>query len=409
MSSAKHPRVDADFRKSIPPLLPEERQGLEESIAREGCRDALVVWKEKDVLLDGHNRLEICKSLGKPYRTKELSFADREAAADWIDSNQLARRNLTPDQASLLRGRRYNRAKKAQGGTGANQHKQKDQIDPSARTAERLGKQHGVSAPTIKRDGAFASAVDKVKAKTPEIEASLIAGKGPARAAVVKAAKLLESNPEKAREVLEGKKTVVEVKREEKAQRQESEREANRSKVEAAEDPATLTGIFSTIIIDPPWDFTEEGDDDVYGRTKPRYAQMAEVDLAKLPVGDRAAKDAHLYLWITNRSLMTGKGWRLCEAWGFRPVTLLTWCKPSIGVGNYFRNSTEHIIFGVKGSLALKNKSTGTWFEWGDGKREHSEKPLESYSLIEACSPGPYLEMFARSKRDGWTSWGAEV
>jgi len=151
--------LDKEFQALIPPLSAEEKAQLEENIVAEGCRDALITWQ--GILLDGHNRYEICERLDIPYRTISIDLPDRDAAADWIDKNQLGRRNLTPDQMSLLRGRRYNRAKKAQGGTGANQYKQKDQNDTSANTAKRLAKEHGVSPATIKRDGKIAAFMDE--------------------------------------------------------------------------------------------------------------------------------------------------------------------------------------------------------------------------------------------------------
>lgn len=201
------------------------------------------------------------------------------------------------------------------------------------------------------------------------------------------------------------------VRRREKERQRETRRDDNRAKAAVAESPRVRIGQarFATILIDPPWDFREEGDDDVYGRTRPTYAQMSDAQIAALPVADLADVDCHLYLWITNRSLLTGKGWRLCEGWGFRPVTLLTWCKPSIGVGNYFRNNTEHLVFAVKGSQPLKRQDVGTWFEAPRGSLGHSSKPDHAYTLIESCSPGPYLELFARAARDGWAVWGADA
>ena len=99
----------------------------------------------------------------------------------------------------------------------------------------------------------------------------------------------------------------------------------------------------------------------------------------------------------------------LLERWGFRYVTALTWCKPSFGMGNYFRGSSEHVLFGVKGSQPLKRKDMGTWFQAPRGPLGHSSKPVEFYDLVESCSPGPYLEMFARSQRAGWSAWGADA
>lgn len=201
--------------------------------------------------------------------------------------------------------------------------------------------------------------------------------------------------------------TSTEGRRKAKTKQRKKKEKENQEKVAAAESPELLTGTFSTIVIDPPWDYTEEGDVDVYGRTKPTYKLMSIEEIGQLPVGSLAADEAHLYLWITNRSMP--KGFGLLDSWGFRFITILTWCKPSIGVGNYFRNNTEHILFGVKGSLPLNRKDVGTWFEAKRGPKGHSSKPKESYELIESCSPGPYLEMFSRLKRDGWASWGAEA
>jgi N6-adenosine-specific RNA methylase IME4 len=163
---------------------------------------------------------------------------------------------------------------------------------------------------------------------------------------------------------------------------------------------------FSTIVLDPPWDWGDEGDQDQLGRAKPTYSTMSLDKLMEFPISDLTEKNAHIYLWITNRSLP--KGFALLEKWGFRYITLITWGKPSFGMGNYFRGQTEHIIFGVKGLLSLLRNDVGTLLLAKKGKR-HSEKPDEFYSLVESCSPGPWLDMFARKQRPGWIVWGAEV
>jgi len=172
--------IDKEFQSLIPPLSPEEKTLLEENINAEGCRDALITWH--GILLDGHNRFEICQRLAIPFRTMDVDLPDRDAAADWIDKNQLGRRNLTPDQMSLLRGRRYNRAKKTKaeaGSMGGSSKGQNDTCLPS--TADRLAKEHGVSPATIKRDGKIAS--------------------------------FLDEHPEEAKEVIQGKKKLKDVKK----------------------------------------------------------------------------------------------------------------------------------------------------------------------------------------------------
>ena len=192
--------------------------------------------------------------------------------------------------------------------------------------------------------------------------------------------------------------------RERKAAMRELKRQENMAKVNGAERPEQLSGVYSTILIDPPWDWGDEGDVDQMGRARPDYHTMSINEIELLPVGDLADENAHIYLWITNRSLP--KGFRLLEAWGFRYITIITWVKPHFGMGNYFRGQTEHILFGVRGSLPLYRHDQGTVFHAGRGPNGHSSKPVEIYELIESCSQGPYLEMFSRSKRLGWISWG---
>ena len=161
--------IDPEFAARIPPLALEERKQLETNIIEHGgARDPLVMWNRKGklVVLDGHNRYEICTRLGLPFDIHELSFTARDKAADWIARNQLGRRNLTPDQMTLLRGRRYNRAKMSHGGereaSGQNVH---------LKTAESLAAEHGVNEKTIRRDGEFAAAVE-----TLGIEREIVAG-----------------------------------------------------------------------------------------------------------------------------------------------------------------------------------------------------------------------------------------
>jgi len=117
------------------------------------------------------------------------------------------------------------------------------------------------------------------------------------------------------------------------------------------------------------------------------------------------ADNAHLYLWTTNAFMVQAH--QVAEAWGFIPRTILTWCKPRLGMGHYYRNTTEHVIFAVRGKLAVLRHDQKTHFEAPVGR--HSEKPQRLYEIIEQTSPGPYLELFARGRRAGWTSYGDEL
>ena len=188
-----------------------------------------------------------------------------------------------------------------------------------------------------------------------------------------------------------------------KENRQEERRAENTEKIEKLATPLDAQGLFQTIVIDPPWDWGDEGDVNQFGRAKPEYSTMPFDEIKNLPVNKIADVNCHLYLWVTNRSLP--KAFALIEAWGFRYITCLTWCKPSIGMGNYFRGSTEQVLFAVKGSQPLKRHDVGTYFTAPRGEG-HSAKPDEFYRLVESCSYAPFIDIFGRKARDGWSVWG---
>lgn len=173
---------------------------------------------------------------------------------------------------------------------------------------------------------------------------------------------------------------------------------------------------FATILADPPWQFKNRT-----GKVAPehkrltRYSTLSLEEIESLPVARLCAEPAHLYLWVPNALLL--EGLRVMQAWGFTYKTNLVWLKvrqdgepDGRGVGFYFRNATELVLFGVRGSnartLAPGRRQVNVL---KTRKREHSRKPDELYDLIQACSPGPYLELFARGTRDGWSAWGNQA
>jgi N6-adenosine-specific RNA methylase IME4 len=176
-----------------------------------------------------------------------------------------------------------------------------------------------------------------------------------------------------------------------------------------------LTGTFGTILIDPPWRFQNRT-----GKMAPehkrlrRYPTMSFDEIASLPVGRYARSQSHLYLWCPNALLDEALG--IMADWGFKYKTNIVWYKvrkdggpDGRGVGFYFRNVTELVLFGVKGSLRTLQPGRRQVNIIRTRKEEHSRKPDELYPIIEACSPGPYLELFARERRSGWIAWGDEV
>jgi N6-adenosine-specific RNA methylase IME4 len=173
---------------------------------------------------------------------------------------------------------------------------------------------------------------------------------------------------------------------------------------------------FGTILADPPWQFQNRT-----GKVSPehkrlsRYGTMTLDEIKALPVSEIAADRSHLYLWVPNALLP--EGLQVMDSWGFRYVSNIVWHKirkdggsDGRGVGFYFRNVTELLLFGVRGKDVRTLLAGRTQVNMLQArKREHSRKPEEQYQLIEQCSWGPRLEMFSRGKRPGWTTWGNQA
>jgi len=170
---------------------------------------------------------------------------------------------------------------------------------------------------------------------------------------------------------------------------------------------------FSTILADPPWQFQNRtGKMAPEHRRLSRYPTMTLQDIKDLPVQDIAEERAHLYMWVPNALLP--EGLQVMESWGFSYKSNLIWYKirkdggPDCrGIGFYFRNVTEVILFGIRGKN-VRTLQPGRTQEniISSRKREHSRKPDEQYDLIESCSWGPYLELFGRGGRKNWLTWG---
>ncbi|HZY68541.1 MAG TPA: MT-A70 family methyltransferase [Devosia sp.] len=173
---------------------------------------------------------------------------------------------------------------------------------------------------------------------------------------------------------------------------------------------------YRTLLADPPWRFTNRT-----GKVAPehrrlnRYGTMSTDEICELPVSEMAETTAHLYLWVPNALLP--EGLKVMDAWGFQYKSNIVWHKvrkdggsDGRGVGFYFRNVTELLLFGVRGKNARTEAAGRSQVNYmSSRKREHSRKPDEQYDLIESCSKGPYLELFARGTRPGWTYWGNQA
>lgn len=199
-------KTDREIKHLLVPLTADEYATLEENIVRDGkCHDSLKVWKEKGILLDGHNRKTICDKHGITYDVEELSFASREAAIAWVYLFHYGRRNQTPEQMAYVRGKRYEAEKQEQGAPEGNRNasKQIDQNDPVV-TADRLAEEFKVGSATIKRDAKFATAVDAIaEALGKDARQQILSRESPVpKGKVQKLASIAQQDPQLAEKVL---------------------------------------------------------------------------------------------------------------------------------------------------------------------------------------------------------------
>ncbi len=336
----------------FPLMNQQEYAGLLSDIRANGLIEPILVDGRTRSIIDGRNRYRACRELGiKP----EFAWWDGDDPTGYIVSKNLHRRHLNESQRAMVA------ARIATLPLGSNQYVGRSIDLPT--TQDEAARLLNVSTPSVKR------------------------------ARVV----LERGTPEQVAAVESGQKAVSAI-------FYDLEREKT---AKLATLTAAPTGRYRCIVLDPPWEGADTGDASPMGCGDPPYATMRLPEIAALPIPDlMEPDDCHVYLWATNRVLPLA--FTLLDTWGIRYITMLTWCKPSVGVGRYYRTNTEHVLFGMTGTRMLARADVGTWFA-ADRQGRHSTKPVEFYEIVEQCSPGPRLEMFARAPREGWTVWGGEA
>lgn len=362
--------VDLEFKTLIPSLDPNELKDLEESILGEGCRDALVVWKETDTLLDGHNRLEICKRLGKPYQIKLLSLPSRDAAKIWIINNQFARRNLSPYQRSVL------------GLKLENIYREK------AKENERLG--GGDKKSGLKNSpNPIITPVDTRK------ELAKIARVSDNTIAKVKAIEE-KATPEQKAKLVTGEATINQV-------YVQVHRQEVKEQIKQTQWP---TGKYRIIYADPPWQYSNSQPD--YQTVQDdHYPTMPLNDICKLPVGEISLDDAVLFLWATSPILEDA--FKVINAWGFKYKASFIWDKVKHNMGHYNSLRHEFLLIAVRGSCQPDNLELFDSVQTIE-RTAHSAKPAAFRTIIGTLYPyGKRIELFARAKANGWEQYGNQI
>ena len=365
-------KVDPEFRAIVPPLTDDERRELEQSILAEGCRDAVVTWD--GIIVDGHNRYDICTAHSIPFRTVPRDFTDRDAAKVWILTNQLGRRNLPPYVQIELREKRRALLR-----------------DEGRERMSEGGKLKG------------SSNVDKPSHDT---QKQLAADVGVGTGTVARAQYVIEHAPEVIKEQARAGEFSVnqaykETKRHEKKKEQESYFEELREK-----EIAPPTGEYDVIVVDPPWPI-EKIERDVRPNQHGKPYRTMSIEEIRDETVIPAAKDCHVFLWTTHRFFPDAV--RMLAAWGIKYVCTFVWKKPGgfqpIGLPQY---NCEFALYARKGAPKfVDTKAFPVCFDSPRGA--HSEKPDLFFETVRRCTAGRRISIYERKRRDGFDIWGDEA
>lgn len=365
-------KIDEEFKKLIPPLTKEEYKGLEKDILANGCRVPLDIWN--GIVIDGHNRYDICKKHNIKYLINNISFDSRTDVLIWIINNQLNRRNISSYDRVILIQRQESliqsikdKAKEKQVEGGKDKVRQKSS-QPPIKTRDELSKLAGVSHDTYRK------------------------------AVIVSQ----EAKPEQIEEMREKKKSINAV-----------YNEIQKAKPKP-ESPPLPEGKYNIIYADPPWRYNDKRGNcsDYAGIT---YPTMTIEEIAVMPIKNISADNCILFIWVTMP--MLDVCFEVITRWGFKYKTCgFVWVKTrpntmiavSHGIGNYTKSNVELCLIATKGQFKRNQKNVEQIVYAPRGR--HSEKPaIIRERIIELCGDVKRVELFARKKVEGWASYGNEI
>lgn len=398
--------IDDGLRWLAPPLRAGEYAQLEENLRRDGCREPLSVWRHggATILLDGHNRYEICQRLGIKFLVDEIELPDYEHARLWVCQRQLGRRNLSDDQRAVV----ANEVRKALAkiGEGRRQARLKRgaKLPAEAKSAptERARRSVAKAAKLPERKLRLAQEVEQA---APELLARVQAG----QLSLVEA-KRLATLPKAARATALGE---FDAGRDVRSAIRTAKRQDYDQRV-AASKPKPLTGTYRILYADPPWKYVGLNQADEYGHAERHYDCLTDEQLCSYRVGGRrpvrelADKNAVLFLWVP--SPLLERSFQVVRAWGFEYKASFVWDKVRHNIGHYNSVRHEFLLICTKGSCKPDTPKLVDSVQSIERSATHSEKPSRFYEIIEAMyDHGRRLELFARRQRQGWDVDGNEV
>lgn len=391
--------IDPEFQALIPPLSLEERCQLEANIVADGCRDPLVVWG--DILVDGHNRYEICTRLGLLFDTVQMEFADREDVIVWMVDNQRGRRNLNDFQRTELQLKKKSAiAAKAK----ANQQGGQGGVLLSQNSAEPMDTRLEIAkAAAVSHD-----TVSKVERITETAAPELIQALRESKVSINAAADVATlPKAEQTEIVARGTREILQAAKEIRAAKSEERRNERLEKIVAISTGNAPVGSiaerYPVIYLDPPWRY--EHAESESRAIENHYPTMSLDEIKAMDMSKVAFDDCIMFMWATSPKL--AEAFEVLNAWGFSYRTCAVWDKQKIGMGYYFRQQHELLLVAVKGQPPTPAPANRPSSVFSYVRGEHSSKPHEVYEVIEAMYPTlPKLEMFCRTPRIGWGVWG---
>jgi N6-adenosine-specific RNA methylase IME4 len=407
--------IDKEFQYLIPKLTDEEFLGLENSIINEGCRDAVIVWN--NIIIDGHNRYNICTKHNIQFNTYEMDFDNRNDVIVWIINNQLSRRNVTEEQKSYLRGKRYENEKLRHGKVIESQNL-------GLKTHVKLADEFNVSKNTILNDAEFSKGIDNIAKVQPELKATILSGTSELTKQDIQSISKVQSIAEKeikTNNILVNEKEIkalIELKaneltkeklrkiENEKQKKKDERRELVNNKIDIlkTKEIQEPTGLYDVIVIDPPWQMEKIEREVAPNQVGFDYPTMTieEIKAFKLP----AEKDCHLFLWTTQKYLPIS--FDVLKSWNAKYVCSFVWHKNGgfqpFGLPMY---NCEFVLYARIGTpIFIDFKDFKLCF---DAERTgHSKKPDYFYNLVKRVTAGKRIDIFNRREIDGFDTWGNE-
>ena len=389
--------VDPEFKALIPPLQPEERDGLEQSILAEGCRDPIIIYN--GVIVDGHNRYEICQKHNISFKT--ISFPQPNPTRDdlkiWIITNQFSRRNLDAYQRGLLalvlkpllaaKAKENLKLSLGRGVKGS-----QISVDLKVDTQKEMAKIAGVSHDTISKVETIEKhAIPDVRERIGRKEA------GYQGFSINEAYSLSREPPERQKQIVD------------KIVSSEAKGIQDAKRIIASEqikDTPTVQGKYKVVYADPPWQYGGSMNE-TYGTADKHYPTMSLDDICAMPIPDLIEDNAVLFLWTT--SPLLEDSFKVIAAWGFRYKASFVWDKVKHVMGHYNSVRHEFLLVATRGSCIPENMKLFDSVV-SEERTDHSCKPETFRGIIDTLYPsGNRIELFAREKVEGWESYGNQL